>query len=144
MPKGNFPKLKGSICNVPVNTSKIAEVLPQGADSTGLIIVKLKRKLSFKGHVYFQAVSPEAIKMALNYLKENNPLYKDISINISNIPNELVDLSEIETVEESNLEKNPLEENENPLDKFRFNSQETMLISRTPSSEEISIAQGEG
>ena len=37
MPKGQTPKLKGSICNVPVNTDDVANILPQGADSNGII-----------------------------------------------------------------------------------------------------------
>ena len=57
MPKGQFPKIKGSICNVPIDTADITNVLPRGADSNGLVMVKLKRKLSFRGHVYFEAFS---------------------------------------------------------------------------------------
>ena len=37
-----------------------------------------------------------------------------------------------------------LEENQNPLDLHRFNSQETIMISNSPTSEELSIAPGEG
>ena len=70
MSKGNFPKIKGNICNIPVNATKVAKVLPQGADS--LFIVKLKHKLSFKGHVSFELVRPEAVKCALLYLKGNH------------------------------------------------------------------------
>ena len=44
MPKGNFPKLYGSICNVPIDTVDISDGLPGGADSNGLVIIKLKRK----------------------------------------------------------------------------------------------------
>ena len=47
MPKGNFPKLKGSICNIPIESHDITNVLPRGADSNGQLIVKLKRKLSY-------------------------------------------------------------------------------------------------
>ena len=78
MPKENFPKISGSICNIPVDEFKVAKVLPQGADSNDVIIVKLKRKPNFKGYVYFQAVCPEAVKLALLYLKYNNPLYKTL------------------------------------------------------------------
>ena len=80
------------------------------------------------------------------YLKDNSPLYKDIDINASNISNELVKFTEPDTIEESKiiLENSViLEEDENLLDKFRFNSEETLLLSRTPSSEEISFAPGE-
>ena len=72
MPKGQFPKLKGAICNIPIETMDITNTLPQGADSSGLLMVKLKRKLNFRGHVYFQAVSPESIYAAFPYLKKNN------------------------------------------------------------------------
>ena len=53
MPKGRFLKLKGSI---PMESDDITNVIPRGADSNGLLIVKLKRKLSYRGHVYFEAV----------------------------------------------------------------------------------------
>ena len=145
IPKGIFPKTKGSICNIPIDASKVVKVLPQDADSNGVIIVKLKGKLSFKGYVYFQAVCPEAVKLALLYLKDNNPLYKDIDINFNNISSELLNLTEPDTTEEpKNILENSaiLKEDESPLDKFRFNSQETLLVLRTPSSEEISIAPG--
>ena len=42
----------------------------------------------------FQAVCPEAAKLALLYLKDDNLLYKDIDINVSNIPSELVILTQ--------------------------------------------------
>ena len=37
-----------------------------------------------------------------------------------------------------------LEEDQDPLDFHRFNSQETIMISNSPTSEELSIAPGEG
>ena len=47
MPKGQFPKLTFisiPICNIPIDTSDITKVLPQGADSSGLKTqVKLSR-----------------------------------------------------------------------------------------------------
>ena len=47
MPNGQFSKLKGAICNTVTDTSDITNVLPHVADSSGLIMVKLKRNLSF-------------------------------------------------------------------------------------------------
>ena len=58
MPKGQLQKLKGAICNIAIDTSDITNVLPHSADSSGLIMVKLKYKLSFRGHVCFSPVSP--------------------------------------------------------------------------------------
>lgn len=41
MPKGNFPKIKGSPCNISVDLTKVAKVLPQGTNNSNLVIVKL-------------------------------------------------------------------------------------------------------
>ena len=48
-------------------------------------MLKLKRKLQFRGHVYFQAVRPELMQQVLNWLKLQNPMYKDILVDIKNI-----------------------------------------------------------
>ena len=66
MPKGQTPKLKGSICNVPIDTH-VTNILHRCADSNGIIMIKLKRKLSFHGHVYFEAVSPDLVNLARTY-----------------------------------------------------------------------------
>ena len=57
MPKGQFQKLKGAICNIPIDTSDTTNILRHSADSSGLIMVKLKHKLSFRGHVCSRPVS---------------------------------------------------------------------------------------
>ena len=143
MPKGKFPKLKGSICNVPIDTADIVNVFPRGADSNGLVVVKLKRKLCYRGHVYFESVRPELIHQALTYLKENNALYSDISINLGNMPNNLLSLSDDDSDQESeNIDT--LEEVGSPLNLHRFNFQETLFIPNLLSSEEVNIAPGDG
>ena len=94
MPKRQFPKLKVSISNIPVNTPDIIHVLPYVADNNGLLVLKLKWKFNYRGHLYFEAVCPESVHMALKYLKENNPLYCDIHVDVSNIPNELTEMTD--------------------------------------------------
>ncbi|KAL9989441.1 hypothetical protein ACROYT_G003990 [Oculina patagonica] len=89
MPKGQQRKIKGAICNVPVTCEETCKVLPRPPDSTGIIMLKLKRKLQFRGHVYFQAVRPQLIMHALNWLKSNNELYENVTINLENIDPEL-------------------------------------------------------
>ena len=64
MPEGQTPKIIGSICNVPIDTNDMTNVLPRGID-----------KLSFCDHVYFEEVSPGLLKLALKYLKDKNHLY---------------------------------------------------------------------
>ena len=61
MPKGQQRKIKGAICNVPVNCDQTCKILPRPPERSGLILLKLKRKLQFRGHVYFQPVRTEFI-----------------------------------------------------------------------------------
>ena len=43
--------------------------------------LKLKRKLEYKQAYLHDTIHPEKVITALNYLKNNNPLYADIEIN---------------------------------------------------------------
>ncbi|XP_057310099.1 uncharacterized protein LOC130648095 [Hydractinia symbiolongicarpus] len=123
MPKGQSPKLKGTICNVPINCQTIVSTLPHGADT----------------------VNPQSVKLALLYLKQNNPLYSDITIDENLIPSSLVDLRDpVETECTSESNDHELEEVENPLNANRFNANESMMLSNVPQAEDISIAPGEG
>ncbi|XP_044166861.1 uncharacterized protein LOC122950914 [Acropora millepora] len=89
MPKGQQRKIKGAICNVPVECDQTCKILPRPPERSGIIMLKLKRKLEFRGHVYFQAVRPEVVLNALNWLKVNNPFYTNISVDIGNIGRDL-------------------------------------------------------
>ena len=144
MPKGKHLKLKGSMCNIPFESDDITNILPRGADSNGLLIVKLKRKLSSRGHVYFEAGRPELICQGLMHLKQKNSLHCNFGIALENIPNDLLSLSENSDDHQEFDKANTLEEDENPLDLHRFNSQETMLVPNMTTAEEISIAPVEG
>ena len=52
--------------------------------------MKVKRKLQYRGHVYFESVRPNFIMRLLQYLKLNNSLFYDIEINLDNVPNFLI------------------------------------------------------
>ena len=67
MPKDNFPELNGSVCNIPIDLAYITNVLYHGADSISLVVTKLKRKLNYWGHVYFEGVHPETVFHASLY-----------------------------------------------------------------------------
>ena len=54
MPKGQFPKFKGAIYNIPIETMGIINTLSQGADSTALLMVKLKKKKNFEAIYIFK------------------------------------------------------------------------------------------
>ena len=95
MPKSQFTKIKGAMCNVPIETDNICNILPRGIDSNGLILLKLKMKLCYCGHLLFEPMRLDVFKETLNYLKQNNSLYSDIEINIGNIPLNLLSLDKI-------------------------------------------------
>lgn len=90
MSKGQSPKLKGSICNVPIDVEDIANTPPRQINNNGIVIVKIKRKLEYKAHVLFEPIRSNFIQQLLCYLKDNNPLYHDIEIDFSNICSSLI------------------------------------------------------
>ena len=143
MPKGQFPKIKGAICNVPIDLQDSCNVLPRNDSNSGILFVKLKRKLQFKGHVYFQPVCPSKLNEALLFLKANNRLYADIEINLEQIPNELLNLAEddeidIEIEVDENLETTP-----NHLDSFRCPAVESLTMPLNTPDDLIELAPGE-
>ena len=143
MPKGQFPKIKGAICNIPIDLNDTCNVLPRNETNSGILFVKLKRKLQFKGHVYFQPVSPSKLNDALLFLKVNNHLYADIEIDLDQIPEELLNLSDddemdIEIQVDENLETTP-----NHLDSFRCPAVESCTLPLTANDDLFEIAPGE-
>ena len=54
--KGQGPKLHDTIVNLPVDTNKTYSLLPKTED---IIMVKLAKKFSFKGHVFLDPVRSE-------------------------------------------------------------------------------------
>ena len=107
MPKGRQRKIKGAICNVPVNCDQTCKILPRPPERSGIILLKLKRKLQFRGHAYFQPVRPELIMTALNWLTANNPLYKDIQIDCGNIDVQLTGMTHNENYDTTLLTNPP-------------------------------------
>ena len=148
MPKGQAPKMKGAICNVPIETDQVCNILPRDANSSGFVLIRLKRKLSYRGHEFFEPVRPDYVRAALQYLKDNNPLYKEVQIDVSNIASELLNFEEDKQTSPFVDEKNGLDEDENPGDMDRLGSNQTMLISNIPfqveNEDTIAIAPCEG
>ena len=63
-------KIKGTICNVLVDCETVCHSLPRPSETSGIILLKLKRKLEYKGYQYYQPVRPEFLQEALEYLKK--------------------------------------------------------------------------
>ena len=65
---------------MPSKVDRVCTMLPRLPSECELVPLKLKRKLSYKGHYLYDYVSPEKLTKALKWLKANNPLYADIVI----------------------------------------------------------------
>ena len=59
--KGEFSKIKGSICIIPIEDANICNIVPRPAVSNEIIVVKLERDLKYRGHVYFEPVRPHIV-----------------------------------------------------------------------------------
>ena len=131
MPKRQTPKMHGSIVNVPVNVSETCNHLPRERNCEEVIPVKLKRKLSFKGQVYFEPVRLQRVSAALEFLQKVNPIYQDVLISDKNINPDLLSIwkkplgSEIDFEIESDDE---LETMSNPLNTHRHVADESLVI----------------
>ena len=97
-PKRQQRKIKGAICNVPIECDLTCNQLPRSPDRSGIIMLKLKRKLQFRGQVYFQAARKELIQQVLNWLKVHNPSYKDILVDINNINSNITVYKMMQTI----------------------------------------------
>ena len=85
MPKGKQRKIYGTVCNIHVNCDTVCQSLPRPPESSGIITLKLRRKLKYHGHQYNESVHPAIVYDALNYLRNNNTLYSNIDIIMTNI-----------------------------------------------------------
>ena len=92
MPKGQTPKIHVSKVNVPVNVSETCNHLPREANCEEVILVKLKKKLLFKGQLYFEPVRQQRVRAALEVLQRVNPLYQDVLISDTNINPDLLSI----------------------------------------------------
>ena len=80
LPKAAQKGIRGAVVKVPTDLSKICEMLPRKISDTGIIAVKLKRKLQYRGHVNYQTIRPASVLQALHYLKRNNLNYSRVTV----------------------------------------------------------------
>ena len=78
LPVGKQKSIHGPAVNVPSKLDTLCNELPRLPSQSELILLKLKRKLSYKGHYLYDYVTPERLINALRYLKANNHYYKDL------------------------------------------------------------------
>nr|XP_054593339.1 uncharacterized protein LOC129160189 [Nothobranchius furzeri] len=109
LPKGGQNGVHGPVTCVPSNTETVSNILPRLDDQNLMIKVKLKRKLTYKGHYDYQYVNALKVHNAIAYLKSHNTFYKDVQFN-SAWTNPLEKDSENSTSETDNV---TLEEDSN-------------------------------
>ena len=102
--KGQQRKIKGAICNVPVNCETVLS-LPRPSEQSGVILLKLKRKLKNSVHQYCEVIRPESLRRALDFLKENNHSYQNVEINMENIGEHPLHINKIKDSVKSISEK---------------------------------------
>ena len=81
LPCGKQRAIHGPAVNVPTDLTPVCTLLPRLPSQTQMVPMKLKRKLCYKGHYMYQDIRPAKVLAALQWLKSNNPLYRDIEIN---------------------------------------------------------------
>ena len=80
LPRGRQRAIHGPAVNVPTSFDQICTLLPRLPNSAQVVPLKLKRKLSYKGHYIYEFIRPQKVMTALKWLISNNPLYKDATI----------------------------------------------------------------
>ncbi|XP_074656877.1 uncharacterized protein LOC141910064 [Tubulanus polymorphus] len=71
----------GPVVCVPSDVKKTTTILPRDSSDDQMMKVKLKRKLTYKGHYQYQFVDQKKIMDALTTLKSINKHYRDIELN---------------------------------------------------------------
>ncbi|KAK7912600.1 hypothetical protein WMY93_012811 [Mugilogobius chulae] len=73
--------IHGPVTCVPSRVTESVKFLPRSNMDGCLLPVKLKRKLTYKGHYEYQYVDTERVRRAIAFLKRNNRYYLDIDFN---------------------------------------------------------------
>ncbi|XP_034553964.1 uncharacterized protein LOC117823040 isoform X1 [Notolabrus celidotus] len=81
LPKGGQNGVHGPVTCVPANIVQTDNLLPRSEMEGSLLRVKLKRKLTYKGHYEYQFVDTMKVRKALVYLKRTNVLYENVEFN---------------------------------------------------------------
>ena len=102
--KGQQRKIKGVICNVPVNCETVCKSLPRPSELSRVILLEFKRKLKYSGHQYCEAVRLESLRRTLEFLKENNHLFQNVEIKMENTGEHQLHINKIKDSVESIFE----------------------------------------
>ena len=80
LPKGRQHAIHGPCVNVPATMKSICTLLPRLPDTAQVVPLQFKRRLRYRSNYMFKHIRPSRVLGALRWLKNNNPLYKDVTI----------------------------------------------------------------
>ncbi|XP_042610591.1 uncharacterized protein LOC122144028 [Cyprinus carpio] len=107
LPKGGQNGVHGPVTCCPANLKHTTNVLPRTNTDNSLVCIKLKRKLTYKGHYKYQYVDANNIKLALCYLKKHNKYYSDVMFNedwLNEFHRQDIAENDDNSIEETNVE----------------------------------------
>lgn len=82
MPRGGKLNLKGYVVNVPADVNTTVKTLPRMQCDKDTILLKFKRKLSYKHHMAFKKRRPNKVFDAAKWLVNNSMLFKNEGIQV--------------------------------------------------------------
>ena len=80
LPRGKQLSIHGTAVNVPTAVVPVMNMLPRTANDDSFLLLKLKRKLTFRGHYMYGNIDVQRVNSALQWLMSNNELYADVSV----------------------------------------------------------------
>ena len=81
LPSCKQHSIHGPAVNVLSKVDTICNVVPWLPMQTELVPLKLKCKLTYKGHYMYDYITPQKPLIVLSFLKAKNPLYSDVEVN---------------------------------------------------------------
>ncbi|XP_056093733.1 uncharacterized protein LOC130072579 [Rhinichthys klamathensis goyatoka] len=135
LPRGKQNGCHGPVVCVPVNTADVSNILPRNECDDKMIRIKLKRKLTYKGHYEYKHVYTDRVRNALRRLIRCNKWYKDVEINEQwinslnepeeNVAEEMEEQADVEKSEEEN------DTEEQPEEDLTYIKEQSGLLSDT-------------
>jgi hypothetical protein len=128
MPRGGQVSLKGNIVNVPADVSSTIKSLPRLLNDNETILLKLKRKLSYKHHVAFENIRPNKVFAAAQWLVQYSQVFKNEGIVLNE---SWLDVSQhVENMDSSDTPESENAANENIAESDVWSEEE--IIGRMP------------
>ena len=84
LPGGGQLSIHGNVVNVPADVNSTVNVLPRPMNQSQTILIKLKRRLSYKHHYKFHNVRPARVLEAARYLVQTSDIFKSKGIHVLN------------------------------------------------------------